>query len=110
MAVRVGFIGLGSIGLIMAKRVLDSGCEVTICGHANREPVEEMVQLGAGEVQTLKEVGQKSDLVITMVRNDIETEEVLLGPNGVLEGIKKGGCIIMMSTLTPPFVKRMGEI
>lgn len=106
----VGFVGLGSIGLIMAKRVVASGYQTTICGHVNREPVEDMTRLGAREVATLKQLAQESDLVITMVRNDIETEEVLLRPNGVLAGMKKGGCVIMMSTLTPPFVKRMGQV
>jgi 3-hydroxyisobutyrate dehydrogenase-like beta-hydroxyacid dehydrogenase len=109
MTHNVGFIGLGSIGLLMAKRVLASGYEMTVCGNVQREPIEEMVRLGASEVGTLKEVGQKADVVITMVRNDIETEEVLLGPDGVLEAMREGGCIIMMSTLTPPLVRRMHQ-
>jgi 2-hydroxy-3-oxopropionate reductase len=93
----------------MAKRVLASGHKTTICGNVNREPIEEMTRLGATEVRTLKEVGERSDVVITMARNDIETEEILLGPDGVFEGIRDGGCVVMMSTLTPPFVRRIGQ-
>jgi 3-hydroxyisobutyrate dehydrogenase-like beta-hydroxyacid dehydrogenase len=94
----------------MAKRVLASGRNTTVCGNVNREPIEEMTRLGAREVGTLREVGEHADVVITMVRDDIETEAVLLGPEGVLAGIREGGCVVMMSTLTPPFVRKIGEI
>jgi phosphoglycerate dehydrogenase-like enzyme len=47
MVEKVGFIGLGDIGLPMAKRVVTHGYQVTLCGHVRREPVEEMKSLGA---------------------------------------------------------------
>jgi len=102
MTLDVGFVGLGSIGLIMAKRVLASGHETTIRGNVNREPIEEMTRLGAREVRTLKEVGERSDIVITMARNDIETEDILLGPDGVCEGLRDGGCVVMGSRKNKP--------
>jgi len=54
---RVGFIELGDIGLPMAKRVVTSGFETTVCGHViRRKPVEETKSLGARESKTPKEV------------------------------------------------------
>jgi len=53
---KVGFIGLGDIGLPMAKRVVTHGFETTVCGHVRRQPIEEMKSLGAKEVRTPKEV------------------------------------------------------
>jgi len=109
MPYRVGFIGLGDIGLPMAKRVVTHGYEVTVCGHVRREPIEEMKRLGAKEVKTPKEVAAASDVTITMVRDDNDTREVILGPGGVLEGAKEGSGIIMTSTLSPAFCRKVAE-
>jgi len=106
---RVGFIGLGDIGLPMAKRVAVGGYEVTVCGHVRREPVEEMKKLGAKEVKTPKEVAQASNVTIIMLRDDVDTGEVVLGSGGVLEGAKEGTGIILMNTLSPAFCRRVGE-
>lgn len=109
MAQRVGFIGLGDIGLPMAKRVVTGGFETTVCGHVRRAPIEEMKSLGAKEVKTPKEVAQASDVTIIMVQNDRQAEEVILGPNGLLEGAKEGFGILLMGTFSPDFCKKMGE-
>lgn len=109
MVKKVGFIGLGDIGLPMAKRVATHGYQVTVCGHVRREPVEEMKSLGANDVKTPKEVARASEVTITMVRDDVDTGEVVLGFNGVLEGSEEGSGIIMMSTLSPAFCRKVGE-
>lgn len=107
MAEKVGFIGLGEVGLPMAKRVITHGYKVTVCGHVRREPVEEMKRLGAMEVNTPKEVAQESDVIITMLRNDGDTEEVVLGVGGIMKGARKGCGIILMSTLSPALCRRI---
>ncbi|MBM4463539.1 MAG: NAD(P)-dependent oxidoreductase [Chloroflexi bacterium] len=109
MAVRVGFIGLGDIGLPMAKRVVTHGFETTVCGHMRRQPVEEMKGLGAKEVKTPKEVAQASDVTIIMVQNDKQAEEVIFGPDGLLEGTKSGDGILLMGTFSPAFCRRVAE-
>ncbi|MCX5998523.1 MAG: NAD(P)-dependent oxidoreductase [Chloroflexi bacterium] len=110
MADRVGFIGLGDIGLPMAKRIVSHGYEVTICGHVRRDPVEEMKRLGAKEAKTPKEVAEASDVVITMLRDDDDTGRLILGEGGVLEGTRNGSGIIMMSTLSPAFCRKVAEV
>ena len=107
---KIGFIGLGDIGLPMAKKLVGGGYEVNTCGHFRREPVEEMRSLGAREVKTPKEVALASQVTITMVRDDVDTAEVVLGANGVIEGTEAGSGIIMMSTLSPAFCKRVGQV
>ena len=87
---KVGFIGLGDLGLPMAKNVVARGYEVTVCGHRRREPIEEMKGLGAREVGTPREVAEASDVVLTCLREDTDTGKVVLGPNGVLEGSREG--------------------
>jgi len=109
MSLKVGFIGLGDIGLPMAKRVVTGGFETTVCGHRRREPVEEMKSLGAREVKTPKEVAQASDVTIIMVQNDRQAEEVIFGPSGLLEGTNEGNGILLMGTFSPALCKRVAE-
>ena len=106
---KVGFIGMGDIGLPMAKRVVTGGFETTVCGHVRRQPVEEMKSLGAKEVNTAKEVGQASDVTIIMVQNDKQAEEVIFGSDGLLEGAKDGSGILLMGTFSPAFCKKVAE-
>jgi len=91
----------------MAKRVITHGYKVTVCGHVRREPVEEMKRLGAMEVNTPKEVAQESDVIITMLRDDGETKDVVLGVGGIMKGVRKGCGIILMSTLSPALCRRI---
>jgi 3-hydroxyisobutyrate dehydrogenase len=106
---KAGFLGLGDIGLPMAKRVVTHGFDTTVCGHVRRQPIEEMKSLGAKEVRTSKEVAQASDVTIIMVQNDKQAEEVIFGPTGLLEGTKEGDGILLMGTFSPAFCKRVGE-
>ena len=109
MADKVGFIGLGDVGLPMAKRIVNHGYDVTVCSHLRREPVEEMKRLGAKEAKTPRDVAQASDVIITMLRDDNDTALLVLGPGGLMEGARKGSAIIMSSTLSPDLCRRVGE-
>ena len=109
MTVKVGFIGLGDIGLPMAKRVVTGGFETTVCGHVRRAPIEEMKGLGATEVKTPREVARSSEAAIIMVQNDKQAEEVVFGPDGLLEGVKEGDGILLMGTFSPAFCKKVAE-
>jgi len=85
------------------------GYEVTVCAHKRREPVEELKKLGVKEAKTPKEVAQASDVVITMVPDDVTTAEILFGPDGALEGAKEGSGIILMNTVSPAFCRKVGD-
>jgi 3-hydroxyisobutyrate dehydrogenase-like beta-hydroxyacid dehydrogenase len=109
MPEKVGFIGLGDIGLPIAKRVITHGYEVTVCAHRRREPVEEMKKLGAREVPNAEAAAQASDIIITMLRDDADTGELILGEGRLLERAREGSAIIMMSTLSPAFCHRVAK-
>lgn len=104
-----GFIGMGDIGLPMAKNVVTKGFPTTIVGHRRREPIEEMKALGAKEVKTPKEVAQASDAIIIMVQTDKQVEEIVLGANGLIEGIKEGDGILLMGTYAPAICRKVAE-
>ena len=105
---RVGFIGLGTMGLPMAKNLKKAGFD--LCVHARRpEPVKEMTALGARSLPSPKEVGQNSDIVITIVTADPQVDEVILGENGLLWGMKEGGIIVDMSTISPMTIRKISK-
>ena len=108
MVEKAGFIGMGDIGLPMAKQVIGK-YPTTILGHRRREPIEEMKKLGATEVQTAKAVGEASDAVVIMVQNDNQAEDVIYGPDGLMEGLKAGSGILLMGTFRPKFCQRVYE-
>jgi len=106
---RIGFLGFGDMGLPMAKRIAIHGYQLTVCGHVRREPIEEMKAMGATEVNTPKKVAQDSEVTITMVRDETQSEQVILGPDGILEGASVGSGIVMMNTLPPDFCRRVNK-
>jgi 3-hydroxyisobutyrate dehydrogenase len=104
---RVGFIGLGDVGLPMAKRIVSGGFQTIVCGHLRRLPVEEMLKLGATEVGSPKEVGRNSDATIIMVPDDKQAEQVIFGPDGLLRGTRRGHGFLLMGTYSPAFCKEV---
>ncbi|MCX5998060.1 MAG: NAD(P)-dependent oxidoreductase [Chloroflexi bacterium] len=106
---RAGFIGLGDIGLPMARNVLKKGFPTTVTGHKRRAPIETMKALGAVEVKTPREVAQVSDATIIMVQNDRQAEQVIFGSDGLINGIKAEDGILLMGTFAPDFCRRVAE-
>lgn len=100
MAKRVGVVGVGAMGKPMAASLLRAGYEVTVCPHRNKAPVEELAAKGARAVANPREVGENSDVVITMVPDAPQVEESIFGENGIAHGLHKGGTVIDMSTIS----------
>lgn len=105
---RVGFIGLGTMGRPMAKRVLQAGFPLTVC-DVLAEPMEELVKLGAAAADSPRAVAEASQVVITMLPNSPHVEEAILGKGGVIEGLKPGAVVIDMSTIEPAVTRKVAE-
>ncbi len=103
---RVGFIGLGTMGKPMAKRVLLGGFPLTVYDIV-KAPVEELASLGARAAASPKEVARASDVVCTIVPNSPHVEQVILGKDGVMEGLRPGGIIVEMSTIEPTVTRKV---
>ncbi|MFZ5945439.1 MAG: NAD(P)-dependent oxidoreductase [Bacillota bacterium] len=97
---KIGFIGLGIMGLPMAGHLLKAGYEVTVY---NRTMVkaQPLIEKGAKLAESPVEVAQKSETVIIMVKADAEVEEAIFGQNGIVKGAKPGFVIINSSTISP---------
>lgn len=101
MTKRIGFIGVGLMGHGMAKNLLEKGYAVTIKGHRNRVPVDDLVRHGATEAGTSSEVARQSDIVFLCVTGTPQVEEVVFGEGGLVEGAQSGLVIVDTSTAEP---------
>ena len=75
---KVGFIGLGAMGLPMARRVAGAGYQVVTTYHRRREPADELAALGATIVETPADVARQAGVIITIVPADAELKETAL--------------------------------
>jgi 2-hydroxy-3-oxopropionate reductase len=94
---KIGFIGLGVMGAPMARHLADAGHKIVTV--LNRSPLPE--DLKATVVASPAEVARMSEIVIAMLPDTPDVERVLLGQNGVLEGLSAGKLVIDMSSISP---------
>src|SRR5712691_30976 len=105
---QLGFIGIGVMGRPMTLNLLKAGHEVTIFArHPEKPEVQEVLQAGAKLAPSARAVAMASEIVITMVPNSAQVEEVVAGPQGILEGARKDLIIIDMSTIAPEMSRKM---
>lgn len=97
---RVGFIGLGTMGTPMAINVLKGGFPLVVW---NRTPlkVTPLTQLGARQAKSPAHLASEVDIIVTMVSAPKDVEEIVTGKLGVLEGIRPKSVLIDMSTVSP---------
>ncbi len=101
---KIGLIGLGDMGIGMAKNILNN--EFELMGFDLREERLQMLsQLGGKPAASCREVAENSDAVFVMVLNGKQVQEVILGEQGLLEGLKLGSTIIISATINPSEVK-----
>ena len=101
MTERIGFIGVGLMGHGMARNILEKGHPLTVLGHRNRAPVEDLVKRGAAEAKSAAEIARRSDIVFLCVTGSTEVESLVRGPNGLAAGAHQGLVIVDCSTSGP---------
>jgi 3-hydroxyisobutyrate dehydrogenase-like beta-hydroxyacid dehydrogenase len=109
MSERIGFIGLGNMGHHMAHNLLKAGYEVHVYNRSASK-AQPLVEAGARQKTTPREVVEADGIVISMVANDAALENVTLGPQGILERLGPNGIHISMSTVSPTFAHKLAEL
>jgi 2-hydroxy-3-oxopropionate reductase len=104
---KIGFIGLGIMGKPMAKNLLKAGHDLVVYDIVPAG-VDEVAAAGAAKGSSPKDVAARVEIVITMVPDGPEVEQAVLGPNGVLEGAKKGTIVVDMSSISPIVAQKVG--
>lgn len=104
MKVKVGFIGLGLMGLPMASNILKKGFPLVVYNRT-KSKASDLVKKGATFASSPQELASQVDVLITMVTAPHDVEEVLFGKFGVYKSAKAGSIIIDMSTIGPTAAK-----
>jgi len=100
MSTKIGFVGLGTMGKVMSRRLMTAGYPVTVWNRT-KESGEDVVKDGAAWANSPKAVAQASEVVITMTSDAAASEEVICGPDGVLEGAHAGLICIDCASIAP---------
>jgi len=104
----IGFIGLGIMGKPMAHNLLKAGFSV-IAHNRHKEVTGELVAAGALAGNRPREIAALCDVVITMLPDAPQVEDVLLGSEGVIEGVHDGLIVIDMSTISPIITRTLAD-
>jgi 3-hydroxyisobutyrate dehydrogenase len=104
----VGFVGLGIMGLPMARNALKAGFPVSVTNRTLSK-ADPLKADGAAVVKTPREVAARSDIVVTMVTSSPEVEAVTFGPDGIADGAHPGLLVIDMSSISPVATRGFAE-
>jgi len=105
---KVGFIGLGTMGGSMAYNVLQGGNEL-IVHDIRRESATRHLEAGAAWADTPRQVAEASEIVFTSLPGPTEVEAVALGEDGLFQGLTEGKVYLDLSTSTPGLIRRISE-
>ncbi len=103
---RIGFIGLGTMGAPMASRLIAAGYEVTV-HNRTREREEPLAALGAARASSPLACAEGQDAVFTMVSDTPDVQAIVLGDQGAALGMAPGSILVDMSTISPNTTRRI---
>ncbi|MDC0445386.1 NAD(P)-dependent oxidoreductase [Candidatus Pelagibacter sp.] len=107
MSKKIGFIGIGLMGLPMAKNILKSGFNLKAFNRSQNK-AEPLREFGAEITTSIDEVVKDCDVVITMLTDDMAINEVMGSPN-FLENLKSSSTVIDMSSVKPTTATKYGN-
>ncbi|HJM14226.1 MAG TPA: NAD(P)-dependent oxidoreductase [Candidatus Nitrosopelagicus sp.] len=105
---KVGIIGTGMLGEAVGLHLLESKYEVIVYNRTKHK-VENLVKHGAMSVDTPKNVAEKSDIVITVVKDASAVNDVAFGKNGIIYGVNSELVVADMSTINPNSAKEISQ-
>ena len=102
----IGFIGVGTMGLPMAQRVLEAGFALYV-NDLRKEAAEPLLEKGAEWAETPKRIAELCPVVLSSLPGPADVEKVVYEANGLMEGWKKGDIYVDMSTNSPTLMQRI---
>ncbi|WP_156290252.1 NAD(P)-dependent oxidoreductase [Oceanobacillus salinisoli] len=105
---KIGFVGTGVMGKSMAFNLQNEGYSINIYTRTKAK-AEDLLENGAAWKNTVKELANDSDVIITMVGYPSDVEEVYYGPEGILENAKPRSYVIDMTTSKPSLAMEIYE-
>jgi 3-hydroxyisobutyrate dehydrogenase-like beta-hydroxyacid dehydrogenase len=99
MTLKVGFIGLGTMGAGMARNLAKAGFPLALASHTPTKARAMAAEVGAQAFDTPEELGRACEVVVSCLPDSPEVEEVHLGPKGTASGAAAGTIVIDSSTI-----------
>jgi 3-hydroxyisobutyrate dehydrogenase len=99
MALKVGFVGLGTMGVGMARNLAKAGFPLALASRTAAKAQALARELGARAFATAAEVAREAEVVVSCLPDSPEVEEVHLGPKGTARGAAAGTVVIDCSTI-----------
>ena len=106
---KVGFIGLGRMGLPMATRLLDAGHALTVFNRS-QGAVQKLVARGARAATSPAEVAREVDVLFTCLLTPEQSEQIFLGDNGAIHGARAGQVFVDTATIDPMTTRRIAAV
>ncbi|XP_051905638.1 cytokine-like nuclear factor N-PAC isoform X3 [Hippocampus zosterae] len=106
---RIGFLGLGLMGSGIVSNLLKMGHVVTVWNRT-AEKCDLFIQEGARLGRTPAEVASMCDITFSCVSDPKAARDLVLGPSGVLQGIRPGKCYVEMSTVDPETITKLSQV
>src|SRR6202044_4098584 len=103
---KIGFIGLGKMGTPMARHLIAAGHELSVWNRTEGK-TEPLLREGAIAAATPAEAELGAEAVVTMVFDDAANEEVIFGPNGLMDALSPGALHVSCSTISVALSERL---
>src|SRR6266851_10494902 len=105
---QLGFLGLGTMGLPMARHLLKAGHEVALWSNTGGK-AKELAKEGNGTAcASPKDVAERADYIFYCVGDSAMARKITLGSGGLIEGVRRGSVIADCSTISPAVSKEIG--
>ena len=105
---KCGVIGLGDMGSGIAKNLIKAGFATTGL-DLKPDRIEAFKAMGGSLASSVADVGKSSDAVFVMVMNGDQARSVILGPDGLVQSMAKGGAVILSATIKPHEARAIGD-
>jgi 3-hydroxyisobutyrate dehydrogenase-like beta-hydroxyacid dehydrogenase len=105
---QIGFIGLGTMGKLMATHLLEAGYALSVSNRSSAV-VDELAAKGARACQSPMEVARNSEVVILCLPDSRAVEQVTFGEMGLVEGFEEGHILIDMTSAEPESTRKIAQ-
>ena len=106
----IGMIGIGLMGHGIASNLLKHGHHLTVLEHAGNQPLDALRAAGAQTCTSAQVLASQSDVIILCVTGTPQVEAVLMGDDGVLQGLRRGTTVIDCSTAEPASTEKVAAL
>jgi len=107
---RIGMVGIGLMGHGIATNIVKHGYSLKVLDHPGNQPLDALIKAGVSVAKTPSEVAADVDIVLLCVTGSPQVEAVLLGDEGVLQGVREGCVVIDCSTAIPSSTERLARL